>query len=354
MIGAAIRKDFLLLMRDRGALLSLFALPIVFMTAFGAMFDFDRDKPRTIAIWNAPGEQRGVAIAHALTAAEAFVPAPQPSAAAVRDAVADERADAGLAIERDRVELVIDPSLPVQLRGTLEAALQAVVVRALVRPSELPHITVTAPPSVAGPADHATSFQIAVPGNAVLFGFFIALTVAISFAHERRAGTWYRLLAAPVPRWKALAAMLVPYFCVGSCQLAFFFAVGALGFDMQIAGSLAALVVLSLALVYCAVSLGLLFASLGGSERQLGGFGSVALLVMGMLGGCMVPRLVMSPIMQSIGLATPHGWALDGYYDVIVRDGTAIADVAPSLAALLVFGTAFAVAGLALFRFERV
>lgn len=58
--------------------------------------------------------------------------------------------------------------------------------------------------------------------------------------------------------------------------------------------------------------------------------------------------------MQSLGLAVPHGWAPDGYYDVLVRGGTSIADVAPSLAALLVFGSAFAAIGLARFRFERV
>lgn len=355
MIAAAIVKDVWLLLRDRGALISLFLLPIVFMTTFGAMFELDRDDPRAVAIWHPPGERRGVAVADALTRAPGLTPAPQPSAEAVRDAVASERADAGLIISLEAIELVIDRALPAQVRGPLEGALENLVVRALVPPTiELPRVTVTSPPGVARPIEHITSFQVAVPGNAVLFAFFLALTVALSFANERRTGTWHRLLAAPVPRWQALAGMLVPYFFVGVAQLAFFFSVGALAFGMTVAGSLAALAVLSLALVYCTVTLGLLFAALGGSERQLGGFGSVVLLVMGMVGGCMVPRLVMPPIMQTIGLAVPHGWALDGYYDVLVREGTSIADVAPALAALLLFGTAFATIGLALFRFERV
>jgi ABC-2 type transport system permease protein len=176
----------------------------------------------------------------------------------------------------------------------------------------------------------------------------------MSFAQERRTGTWQRLLAAPVPRWHALGAMLVPYFFVGVVQLGFFFSLGALAFGMEISGSLAALIAISLALVYCAVALGLLFAAIGGSERQLGGFGSIALLVMGMVGGCMVPRQVMPPFMQSLGLAVPHSWALDGYSAVLVHQGTAIGDVAPSLAALLVFGSGFAAIGLAIFRFERM
>jgi len=96
-----------------------------------------------------------------------------------------------------------------------------------------------------------------------------------------------------------------------------------------------------------------LFAAIGGSEKQLGGIGSVVLLVMGMLGGCMVPRLVMPAFMKSIGMAVPHSWALEGYYAVLVREGTSLADLAPNVGVLLAFGTAFALLGLALFRFER-
>ena len=51
----------------------------------------------------------------------------------------------------------------------------------------------------------------------------------------------------------------------------------------------------------------------------LGAIGSVALLIMGLVGGCMVPRLAMSPAMQRLGLCVPHGWALDGYYAALVK-----------------------------------
>jgi ABC-2 type transport system permease protein len=79
----------------------------------------------------------------------------------------------------------------------------------------------------------------------------------------------------------------------------------------------------------------------------------VVLLVMGMLGGCMFPRLVMPPFMKTLGLGVPHGWALDGYYAVLVREGTTVADIAPSIAALLGFAALFALLGVALFRFEK-
>ena len=360
MIAAAIRKDVQLLLRDRGALISLFALPIVFMLAFGSIFRFgpSTGKPQVIAIWHAPGDARGERIAASLEQAEGFTARRAASADEVRELVADEDVKAGLVVHPapQPVELSIDLGAPIQVRGPVQGALTGIVMRALApMPLDaMPEVVeARSPPGVAPPLAEISNFQVTVPGNAVLFGFFIALTTAMAFVGERRTGTWRRLLSAPVPRWKALLSTLVPYFIVGVCQLAFLFGVGIGLFGMQIAGSVVGFVVLSLSVVYCAVSLGLLFAAIAGSEKQLGGVGSVVLLVMGMLGGCMVPRLVMPAFMKSVGLAVPHSWALEGYYAVLVREGTSLADLVPNVGALLGFGTVFAMLGLVLFRFER-
>lgn len=356
MIGAAIKKDVWLLLRDRGALISLFVLPIVFIVAFGSMFKFGADAGRAepIATWHAPGDLRGEKILHAL--GEGFAAEPAISADEVRRRVASKEVDAGLIIpETGPVELSIDLAAPLQTRAPLQGALNAAVMRAQA-PVDLstlpPMIEAKSPPGLAKPLDEVSGFQVTVPGNSVLFGFFIALTCAMSFVTERKNGTWRRLLAAPVPRWKALLGTLVPYYVVGVTQLAFLFGIGAGVFGMKVAGSLAALVVLSLVVVLCAVSLGLLFAAVATTEKQLGGVGSVVLLVMGLLGGCMFPRLFMPPFMKSIGHAVPHSWALDGYYDVLIRQGTGLADIAPSIAALLGFSALFLAVGLWRFRFE--
>ena len=355
MIGAAIRKDARLLLRDRGALISLFALPLVFIVAFGSMFRFgdERGAPRPIALWRAPGDERGEAIARAIDATPGFATRAQPSPEAVRAEVAGEREVAGVIVPADGpIELVIDQGAPEQARGPIQGALGAAVMRALAPAPLERFIVVRTPPGIAPPIAQPSSFQVAVPGNAVLFGFFIALTTAMAFLAERRSGAWRRLLAAPVPRWKALLATLVPYALVGAIQQACLFTVGHLAFGMQVAGSLVALVALAAATTLCAVSLGLVFAAIARTEKQLGGIGSVMLLVMGLIGGCMMPRLVMPPTMQRLGLAVPHGWALDGYQAVLVRAGTTVADIAPQLGALVAFAVGFAALGLWRFDFE--
>ncbi|HEY3806713.1 MAG TPA: ABC transporter permease [Kofleriaceae bacterium] len=358
MIGAAIVKEVQLLLHDRGRLISLFALPVIFILVFGSMFSFgpDRGEPQSIAIWHEPGDARGVAIERALAATPGFAAKAEPSADAVRHEVATQGVNAGLIVPAQGiVELSIDLGAPLQVRGPLQGALAGVVVRALSPPSAMtgPPIEAVTPPGLSKPLDDISGFQVTVPGNAVLFGFFIAMAVAISFASERHTGTWRRLLASPVPRWQALLGKLFPYFLISIVQLAFLFGIGAAVFHMRVAGSVAALALVSLAVSLCAVSFGMLVASFGGTEKQIGSIVPVVLLVMGLIGGCMFPRILMPPAMKQIGLAVPHSWALDAYTDLLIRTGTGIAQVATPIAAIVGFAVVFGGLGLWRFRFER-
>ena len=365
MIGATTKKDISLLLRDRGRLLMLFLMPVIFMAVFGSMFKFgpDQGKPRPIAIWHAPGDPRGLAIQKAINDSQGFVAVPMGSAEQARSAVVHEDVGAGLIVPVDfdpmqgkPVELAIDLGTPAQVRAPLQSALTGITMRAL-SPIPLDHmppmVEARTPPGIAKPLDDISAFQVTVPGNAVLFGFFMAMSVAMSFASERNSGTWRRLLAAPVPRWKVLVGKLVPYYVIGLCQLGFVFGLGVGVFGMKVAGSVSALIVLTMLVELVAVSFGMLVASFGGTEKQLGSTVPVFLLVMGLLGGCMFPRLLMPPFMQQLGRAVPHSWALDGYYALLVRQGTTLADIAPSLGALLGFSALFLGLGLWRFRFEK-
>jgi ABC-2 type transport system permease protein len=66
----------------------------------------------------------------------------------------------------------------------------------------------------------------------------------------------------------------------------------------------------------------------------------------------MFPRIIMPPALQTIGLFVPHGWALEGYYDVIIREGTQVADLVRPILALCGFGVVFGAIGALRFRFE--
>ncbi|MBT8495250.1 MAG: ABC transporter permease [Deltaproteobacteria bacterium] len=359
MIGAAIKKDLLLVLSDRGGLLALFLMPVLFMAVFGSVFGSpDSPQAMRLPVYAAAGSEPIDNIVAEVSASPLFEVELVGSADAVREMVARRDAPAGLILPQgfnplagEPAELSIDRASAAQVRGMIAGELQARLARASfgVEPSAI--LEARTPPGLAPPAAEAGGFELSVPGNAVLFGFFLALTIAIAFLEER-GGTFRRLCAAPVPRYKLLLAKLAPYFLVGLVQMAFLFGFGRLVLGMEIGGSYLALILLTCAVVLCATCLGLLIASFSGTQKQVGGIGSIALLIFGLLGGAMVPRITMPELMQTIGLATPHAWALDGYYDVILRQGSTVADILPETAALLGFAAVFAAIGAARFRFE--
>ena len=363
MLGAAIKKDILLVLRDRGALASLFILPIIFMLVFGAVFGGDDDdEGRTLAVYYPLDDRPAERLIRAVENTGGFRTARYKHAEGVRVAVARGEHLAGLIIPSGfdpragiPAELVIDEGLSPRVRGPIEGALSSVLLIAVLDdPAAAPLRVLEArsPPGLHRPLEGAGGFQIAVPSNAVLFGFFLALTVALSFVEERKTGTWRRLMAAPVSRPMLLCSRLVPYFVIGLLQMMFLFGTGMLVFRMEIAGSVAGLAALVVATSFCATCLGLFIAAFGGTQKQVGGIGSICLLVMALLGGSMVPRPAMPELMQTVGLFTPHGWALEGYYDVLIREDTSLGDVATEVIAVLGFGLFFAIVGALRFRFE--
>jgi ABC-2 type transport system permease protein len=188
-----------------------------------------------------------------------------------------------------------------------------------------------------------------------LFGvFFIAGQLAGSILEERKLGTFRRLVAAPVSRASLLAGKLVPFLLLNLAQVATMFGVGALVLPLLGAprlpfGSPPALAAISLAASLSATALGLLIASLSTTNEQVGGLGTLLVVTMAALGGVMVPRPVMPAAMQTLGLATPHAWALAAYQDVLVR-GAGFAAVLPQIGALLGFALVFF--AVAAWRFE--
>ena len=191
-----------------------------------------------------------------------------------------------------------------------------------------------------------------------LFGlFFISQQIASSLLEEKKLGTFRRLQVAPISRPALLLGKLVPFFLVNLAQVATMFAVGVLLLPLLGAPRLAigshpvALLGITVAASLAASGLGLLIAALAKTTEQIGGLGSMLVVTMAALGGVMVPRLAMPQSMQTVGLLTPHAWALTAYQDVLVR-GAGLATVLPAIGALLCFASLFFVVALVRFRWD--
>lgn len=195
------------------------------------------------------------------------------------------------------------------------------------------------------------TFQQNVPGYTIYGIFWIVSLLAGSILQERRDGTFRRLLAAPMQRAVMLTGKLLPYYLINLMQLAIMLGASHLLFGMSLGPSPAGLVAVSLAAAATATGLGVLVSALAHTEAQVGGLTVLLLLTLSALGGCFVPRFIMPDWLRTLGLVTPHAWALDAYQDLLVR-GYGLAQVLPKVGILAGFAALFFGIGVWRFRFD--
>ena len=207
-----------------------------------------------------------------------------------------------------------------------------------------------------GASQRPTSVQQNVPAWLVFAMFFVALPLSTTWLQERTQGTFAKLRSVGLRPSVLLAGKLLPYLAVNLVQVVVMLAVGlwavpALGGDALTLGhSFPALLLMAVSVGIAAVSYALLIANLVATTEQATILTGASNLLLGALGGVMVPRNVMPAGLQSLSNLSPMAWGLEGFLDVMLRDGT-VRTVAPRAALLLAFAcAALVVAGLRLQR----
>lgn len=198
--------------------------------------------------------------------------------------------------------------------------------------------------------DDAPGSMHTAPGMACLFGFFSIAIVGFAIFREHGWRTWPRLRAAGAGGPALFAGKLaVPAgMLVLQHAVLFGFGVGFLGFKVN--GAWLAVALLALAFALMILCAGLAAAALLGTVQQLNAVTNLGTMVLGGLGGALVPVRELPKWVQPIAPASPVNWAMEGYRDVIL-DGAGVADVLPSLAAMS--GLAALLAAVALWRLRH-
>jgi ABC-2 type transport system permease protein len=197
----------------------------------------------------------------------------------------------------------------------------------------------------AGSGAAPNAVQQSVPAWLVFAMFFVVLPIATSVLAEREQGNLQRLALLNVPPTRLLAAKFPAYYAVNLVQFLLMLAVGTylvplLGGDRLDPGrSVAGLWLVATGLSVAAVGFALLIAVIARTAVQATVAGGIANLILGAIGGVMVPKLVMPPAMQAASQLSPMSWALEACWDILLRGGGA-ADALPECAALIAFGLA--------------
>jgi len=189
-----------------------------------------------------------------------------------------------------------------------------------------------------------------VPGFTVMFAFFVISVMARSFIAERENGTLRRLLMAPISPISVLAGKIVPFYMTSVIQCLLLFLCGRLLFGMSWGPAPIYLLPVVLCTSLAATALGLLLATVVQSDQQVSSYGTTLILVLSSMSGCFFPRDMFPQAMKKISLITPHAWALRAFDAVLTHATVDIGTVASCCAMLLLFAAVFFTAGAWRFR----
>jgi ABC-2 type transport system permease protein len=195
-----------------------------------------------------------------------------------------------------------------------------------------------------------SGFNFSLPGNLVMYLMMNLLIFGgTTMAAERRNGVIKRLMTCPITRLELITGKIYGLMLLGTIQILFFLAVGKMLFHVNLGANLPAVTLTLLLFAWVAGSLGVLVGSLIAAEDRVAGICVMASLLMAALGGCWWPLEIGPPLLKTISLCLPTGWALQALHQVI-SFGSNWAQVTGPLAVLLGFGV---VANILAARFFR-
>lgn len=203
-----------------------------------------------------------------------------------------------------------------------------------------------------------SAVQQSVPGWLVFAMFFVVIPLSAVIVTEREQGTDLRLRALQVPAWQLLFSRIPPYFLLNMLQLAAMLAVGVWlvpligGKALTLGAHPVGLVVVAGATSLAAIGLALLVATVAKTTVQAFALGGTLNLVFAALGGIMVPKMVMPENMRDAAVVSPMSWALEAFWDILLR-GNHVTAALPECAALAAFGLACVAAATVLYHREQ-
>jgi ABC-2 type transport system permease protein len=405
-------KEWLILLKDRGALAVLFLLPLVLASVFGSISNSvtaavegdEAAMSMPVILVNQDGGPYGQQIEATLGRIAVLGVTRNDSAAWANQAVADGEALAAIivpagfsdrvnAYEPSTVQVIVDPTqeqyaslvtgitnevvAPVVLQGeiqygirevmdrsglykdtgpelrrAMEAQTLGVIMTQLQKQQEGPWITVRNEDLAGVEARGAFNpFSYTIPSFTAMFAFFLVGVVAQSVWLEKESGAFRRLLAAPLQRAAIIAGKMVAYMAVVCLQVIVFLTVGNVVFGMPLGNSFLGLVLLTLALALSSTGLGMLLAALARNSRQADSLGMVLGFVLAAIGGCIGYPLFRVPgLIGTVSRLTPHAQAILGYWSLF--EGGDVVTILPRVGILAAMGVAFFAVAMWRFRFE--
>ncbi|MDR2790945.1 MAG: ABC transporter permease [Campylobacteraceae bacterium] len=199
------------------------------------------------------------------------------------------------------------------------------------------------------------SVEQSVPSWIVFAMFFVLIPFSTVFIVEKRQGTYRRLKSMGLNTFLFFAAKTLVYNIINLFQGILLLFVGVyivpfLGLEGLHIGDILPLLAVLYALSFAAIGFALFIAVICKSTAQAVITGGISNILLGAIGGIMVPKYIMPPLMQQISVISPMSWGFDAFIQLFLYKA-GIDKIAQDLLFLLLFGIIMFI--ISLFIFTR-
>ena len=359
MLKAMIKKEFLLVLRDKHALLALFVLPAIFILIMSVAMreQFSKDTLEfSLYVEDLDKTQISKDIISSIKKDKSFDITPSKDGASFVITIPKSYSDdtekkinilVADSIKSDQIEIfksilsqhILDIRFESIANSLEELSSDAAESISSLDTSSENLYTLKYNESKSIP----NSTQQSVPAWIVFGMFFIIIPMSTIYVNERKQNTLSRLNSMDISLLSMMMSKSIPYVVINQIQVWIMLAVGVFLvplFDtpaLEINGSVLALVILSLALSVAAIGVSTVIAVSASSAEQATTIGGIINILLGAIGGVMVPKFTMPDAMQKFAEISPMSWGLDGFLDIFLK-GAGIGTIIGDIMLLFIFG----------------
>jgi ABC-2 type transport system permease protein len=188
-----------------------------------------------------------------------------------------------------------------------------------------------------------TIIQNNIPGFILFAMFFIVIPLGGSMVTEKTEGAFNRLKTLPVNVTILLVSKVILF--LGVCLIQFFLMILVGTWIMpvffgtpalQLGAHYTIILFATICAALAATGFGLLVGSFATSQGQAALFGSVMVVILGVISGTFLPVYLMPSSLQNLSLFSPIRWGIDNYLIIFIREGS-FSTIFPNILRLLLF-----------------
>jgi len=372
MFSAMVKKEFLLVFRDKHALLALFVMPAIFILIMSvAMRDqFASEKiDFRVHVENLDHGKTSKELIDKLNKDKSFILSKSKEESDFIIVIPKEFKE-----ENKKLSIVVSNGVKNDLLEIFKSKLLKNVVSLRINSvaAELAPMSSEAASAVKSiSVSYDSLFDIKYEKNQqipnstqqsvptwIVFGmFFVIIPMSTIYINERKQNTLTRLTSMNISIPSMMLSKIIPYLVINHIQVWIMLAIGMFLVPffntpaLEINGDISALVLLSLALSLSAIGLSTLIAVNASSSEQATTIGGILNILLGAIGGVMVPKFIMPESMQKFAEVSPMSWGLDGFLEIFLKSAD-IWMVLNESAMLFIFGLVCMVLSMIILKFR--